>query len=182
MKKQRILVMICLFGLWIVSCVKENETPNTKVKEIDKTSTAQLLKHLKTNTYEGAYLMNSHSGHTASDCGGNCTVLNGVRTHVDCQGAGNKCGLIATINISKNKPDDVTDIYYNGIGINNYEPIDEGSTFNMPARSLYIEDDNFENGFIYLNIPEQILQRNEETNLFIYKDITFSDSPLFENL
>lgn len=181
MKKQRILVMICLVSLWVVSCVKDNETQNTKIKKADKTSTAKILKRLKSNSFEGAYLLQSRVGHDKSVCGSACRSANGIPYHVDCEGGGTACLLRASINISKVIPDNPDDIYYIGIGINSYEP-KEDSNYYLPSRSLYIEDEGFENGFIYLNIPEQLLKREEESNLFIYKDITFSESPLFDNL
>jgi hypothetical protein len=183
MKKVNVfLVMVCLVGIWATSCVKENLTENTKVKNVDKTSTAQLLKTLKTNStnYGGVYLFSTNIGHKSSDCGGKCKYYNGVWCHVSCQGFGSECTLSAMVNISKAIPDDPYDIYYTGLGINDYEPI-EDLTFNMPARSLYIEVDTLENGFIWINIPEQILQRDDETNQFIYKAITFTEEPLFEN-
>lgn len=180
MKKQKILVMVCLVGLWVVSCVKENDVINTNVRKIDKSSTAQLLKRLKTNTFEGSYLMLFKVGHKYSQCGGTCKTGTFGRYHQDCSGWGNECGGRATVNISKNVADDITDIYYTGIGIYEYEPI-EDTTFNMPARSLYFENDACENGYIYLNIPEQELKRDSESNQFIYNDITFSSEPLFDN-
>lgn len=181
MKKQQFLVMICLISLWLASCVKENDGVNTKVKQADKSATAKLLKRLKTNNFAGTYLLTSRVGHKSSDCGGKCRYGNGTHYHASCQGFGSECYLRASINISKAIPDDTTDNYYTAIGINDYEPIEE-SDFSMPARSFYIEDENLENGYIWLNIPEQLLQRDEESNQFVYKEITFSSEPLFENL
>jgi len=181
MKKTNvILVMVCLIGLWVVSCVKDNETSNTKMKKVDKDFTAQLLKKMKTNGFEGTYLMLFKVGHKSTQCGGKCKSGPNGCYHQNCSGWGNECGGRATINISKNIPDDIYDVYYTGIGLYDYEPI-EDSTFSMPGRSLFIEGENFENGYIYLNIPEQELVRDTESNQFIYKDITFSLDPLFEN-
>lgn len=182
MKKSSVIfVMICLIGLWLVSCVKENDGINTNVKQTDKSATAQLLKRLKTNSFAGTYLLAAKVGHKSSVCNNSCICVNGKRVHLNCQGYGSECSLRASVNVSKVIPDDNSDIYYTAMGINDYEPI-EDSTFNMPARSFYIEDENLENGFVWLNIPEQVLLRDDETNLFVYKDITFTAEPLFENL
>lgn len=181
MKKQQFLVIICLISLWLASCVKENDGVNTKVKQTDKSAKAQLLKRLKTNSYAGTYLLTSSIGHKSSECGGRCKYLNGTWQHVSCQGYGSECSMRASVNISKAIPDDTTDNFYTAIGINDYEPIEE-SDFSMPARSFYIEDENLENGYIWLNIPEQVLQRDEESNQFVYKDISFTAEPLFDNL
>lgn len=182
MKKSSVIfVMICLIGLWLVSCVKENDGINTKVKQIDKSATAQLLKRLKTNSYAGTYLLAAKIGHKSTDCSGKCKYIGGEWRHIDCQGNGSECSLRVSVYISKAIPDDTTDIYYTATGVNDYEPIEE-SDFSMPARSFYIEDENLENGFIWMNIPEQVLQRDEASNQFVYKDITFTAEPLFENL
>lgn len=182
MKKSNVfLVMVCLVGLWAVSCVKENDGINTYENQIDKSSTAQLLKRMKIYGFEGTYLLVSKVGHKSTDCSGKCKYINGEWRHIDCQGNGSECSLRTTINVSKSNSEDTTDIYYTGMGINDYEPI-EDSTFSMPARSFYMEDESIENGFIWLNIPEQELLRDEESNQFIYKEITFTTEPLFENL
>ncbi len=185
MKKTNvILVLICLIGIWAVSCVKENDGNYTNEKKIDKSSSAQLMSRYKSNSsgisYGGMYLLSSKAGHKSSDCGGKCKYVNGQWGHADCQGYGSECSLRASVDIFKSVPDDPDDIYYTGFGINDYEPI-EDSTYSMPARSFYIENDSLENGFIWLNIPEQELLRNEESNQFIYNHITFTEEPLFDN-
>ncbi len=67
------------------------------------------------------------------------------------------------------------------MGLNDYEPI-ENDTYNMPARSFYIENTEFENGYIWMNIPAQILERDPENNQFRYFDISFTNEAVFENL
>lgn len=184
MKKANVfLVMVCLVGIWAASCVKDHENVNTTVKKIDKTSTAQLLKQLKTSSsnYGGVYLFSSKVGHKSSDCGGKCKYYNGVWTHFNCQSYGSECDLKAAVNICKVISSDPDNNFYRGMGLNDYEPI-EDSTFSMPARSFYIENEKFENGYIWMNIPVQELQRDEESHKFIYINITFSEKPLFENL
>jgi hypothetical protein len=48
MKKSNVfLVMVCLVGLWATSCVKDNDIVNTNEKNVDRSTTAQLLKQLK---------------------------------------------------------------------------------------------------------------------------------------
>ena len=182
MKKVNVfLVMVCLFGIWLTSCVKDNETDNTKLKKIKTNSSAILINRLKTNSNMGSYQLFSYVGHKSSDCGGKCKYYNGVYFHADCQGYGSECSLSSKVNISKNIAEDPTDIYYTATGIYDYEPTEEES-FNMPARSFYFINETFENGYIWINIPEQVLQRNKESNMFIYKEITFTVDPLFNNL
>jgi len=182
MKKTNvILVLVCILGVGLTSCVKDNETDNSVGKKLTNISTAKQLKRLKTTSFAGTYSLASQVGHKSKTCGGKCKYIGGVWYHMDCQGFGNECNLIASIQISKVTEDDTLDIYYKGTGLNDYEPIEE-TTFSMPARSFYLEDENSEYGFIWLNIPEQELQRDEESGQFIYKDITFTQEALFENL
>jgi hypothetical protein len=180
-----ILVLVCFIGLLVTSCVKDNETDNLNVQNPEKTSTAKLLTRLKASSmpgnYSGTFSLSSNVGHKSEDCGGKCKYVNGVWFHADCQGFGHNCGLKASVSITKTLPDKPEDKYYTGMGLNDYEPIDE-ATFNMPARSFFIEDKIFENGYIWINVPEQVLERDIKTKQFIYKNITFTKEQLFKNL
>lgn len=181
MKKSNLfLVMVCLVGLWATSCVKDNDIVNTNEKNVDRSTTAQLLKQLKTSAFEGMYVMSYKVGHKSTVCGGKCTWSGNGWVHQDCMSYGSDCSKSSTVSVSKNIPDDITDIYYTATGIYEYEPT-EDSIFYLPARSLYIENDTCENGYIWLNIPEQVLRRNEVSNQFIYNEISFTAEPLFEN-
>ena len=182
MKKTNVILgMVCLIGLLATSCMKDSKTPVTNEKNVIKTSTALMLNQFKSTSYSGSYVLSSSIGHKSSECGGKCRNINGTWGHADCQGFGNVCSLRVSIYINKELPENPKDFNYIGIGINDYEPTEE-STFNMPARSFYLIDEKLENGFIWINIPEQQLIRDEETNQFIYKDITFTSVALFENL
>jgi len=188
MKKiNAILVLVCFLGVFVTSCVKDNETDILIEQNVQKTeinSSAKLLTRLKSlsnSNYSGTYSLSSNAGHKSEDCGGKCTYTNGVWRHVDCQGFGHSCSLKASISITKNLPDKPENKYYTGMGLNDYEPIDE-ETFNMPARSFYIKDGGFENGYIWINIPEQVLERDIKTKQFIYKNITFTTDQQFKNL
>ena len=186
-KSNLILVLVCFFGLLVTSCVKDSETDNANVQNVQKietTSTGKFLTHLKAisaSNYSGTFSLSSNIGHKSEDCGGKCTYANGVWRHVDCQGAGHNCAYKASVSITKTLVDKPEDKYYTGMGLNDYEPIDE-ATFNMPARSFYIEDKIFENGYIWINVPEQVLERDIKTKQFIYKSITFTKEQLFKNL
>ncbi|NVN96412.1 MAG: hypothetical protein HXX18_14145 [Bacteroidetes bacterium] len=184
-KSSLILLTVCFFGLLITSCVKDNDTEIVKIQKEEITSTASVISNLKSNNstgnFSGIYSMSTNAGHKSTDCGGKCRYLNGVYFHSDCQGFGHECGLRATVSISKTILDKPEDKYYNGMGLNDYEPIDE-ATFNMPARSFYVKNDKFDNGYIWINIPEQLLERDKETHQFIYKNITFTKEQMFKNL
>jgi len=177
-----ILVLVSLVGLLATSCVKDNEIENNAVEKKEVcASTAELLTQLKSTSYAGTYAMTTNAGHKSTDCGGKCKYYNGKWGHVDCQGNGHICTLRASINITASVSDKSTEVLYTGKGINDYEPIDE-DTYNMPDRSFLVKDDKFDNGFIWINIPEQLLQRDTETHQFIYKEITFTKEPKYLNL
>ena len=182
-KTNVILGMLCMVGIMASSCVKEKENENENHNEKVKTnsSTAKLVTHLKSTSFAGTYSLASQVGHNSSDCGGKCKFINGEWSHLDCQGNGNICSCKASVCISKVVPDNPEDIYYFGMGLNDYEPI-EAESFSMPARSFYIENIEFENRYTWINIPGQELQRDKETKQFIYKEVTFTDKAMFENL
>ena len=152
MKKLNVFVMMaCAIGMMATSCVKENETANSGKKQ-EKTATAKKMSNICQKTFSdfsGNYLFFSKVGHLASSCSGNCTTIGGVRKHVNCQGYGSICEARASISVSNIDPGNSENIYYNAIGLDDYEPTDD-TTFNMPDRSYYIENDSFENGYIYL--------------------------------
>ena len=181
MKKIKVSIAIfCIAIIFIISCQKDKTLVNSNPKKVKSSSTAQKTVGLKSSGYGGTYVLSSHVGHTAAQCSNSCSVVNGVKRHLSCQSFGNICNFVANINISKVLPDNNEDPYYNAIGVNSDEPTTE-NTFMMPARSFYIENNNFENGYIWLNIPEQTLVRNNE-NEFIYYNITFTSEILFDDL
>ena len=188
MKKANvILVMLSVMGIIAASCVKENESANKLQK---KACTATAVKiaapYLKAAPGHasgslGTYVLSAKAGHNSSECGGGCMAIRGVRKHMDCQGFGSNCGLKASVYVNKVKPDSSNSNKYMAVGLNDYEPTDE-HVFYMPARSFYIEDKTTEQGYIWLNIPEQVLERDAKSKQFVYSNITFTENPLFENL
>jgi hypothetical protein len=188
MKKSNvILVMLSVMGIITASCVKENETTSQAPKQASTATAVKIaaasLKTTPGNSsgYLGTYVLSARAGHSSSECGGGCVLAGGVRKHLNCQGFGSSCGLKASVCISKVKTDSSSTSAYIAIGLNDYEPTDE-HVFYMPARSFYIEDETTKNGYIWLNIPEQVLERDAENNQFVYYNISFTENALFENL
>ncbi|MCX6230534.1 MAG: hypothetical protein NTZ33_03220 [Bacteroidetes bacterium] len=189
MKKiNSILVLLSLVGIITTSCMKDNDLPNPTNQKQLNTPTAEILKKHKSaenltaavlpgGGFEGIYQLTSNVGHTSADCGGKCRYMNGVYYHANCQGFGNACTLRASVSV-----DFIPSTHkYIGKGLNDYEPTDETS-FLMPDRSFKVEDKNNDDGYIWLNIPAQILLRNPVSHQFIYNDITFSETQLYPNL
>ena len=109
-------------------------------------------------------------GHNGAGCNG-CVTIGGVREHVDCKGYGDYCEVGISIGLTGGNGG-----YYSGIVLSPDE-LTYDESFLMPDRSLYIIGSNGE----FLNIPEQMLYRDEETGTFIFYDIFFSDVQMFEN-
>ncbi|MCL2289804.1 MAG: hypothetical protein FWC34_03750 [Bacteroidetes bacterium] len=121
---------------------------------------------------ETLYAMAIQVGHSGSGCSG-CVTSGGSHIHVDCQGAGSACRIRATMNVSNTGE---KNIYHYGT-VADPDELTDGDSFLMPARSLYIIGSNGE----FLNIPEQVAYRDEETGAFIFYDIFYSDYQAFEN-
>ncbi len=186
MKKLNVLMMACVIGLVTVSCTKKDEVMNPQ--KVVHTATAQRISIGKTDPNSGsnpdhsdpnaaAYSLAASHGHKASTCSNSCTTAGGVNCHVPCQGWGSTCDLKATVSVSKESAGND----YEAVTLDDYGPTD-GPTYNMPARSFYVEDKVYENGYTWMNIPEQTLVRESKSNSFKFQNISFSSEPLFNNL
>lgn len=115
----------------------------------------------------------TRAGHSKKNCDGSCSQ---THKHIDCQGTGKECPLFGNIELEpivKSLP--TSSGLYTGKCLYP-EDISDYETFSMPARSFYMEKEQ-----MWLNIPEQILQRHPESRCFIIKSITFTVQPLHPN-
>jgi len=161
---KRILILISVFIL----CFACSKNENGDATESLLSNTAKLISDTKGGDI---YLLGFSVGHSGSGCGG-CVTSGGQHAHVDCQGAGNACRIGAAMSVSSNSKDGI----YLGI-IENPDELTDGESFIMPDRSLYIIGSSGE----FLNIPEQVVFRDEETGAFVFYDIFFSDYQAFVN-
>ena len=118
------------------------------------------------------YKLSVMVGHSGTNCPG-CVTQGGDSFHVPCQGAGSACSQSATVYIYTDG--DSPNFYY-AVNPDKWE-LTDGDFFLMPDRSLYIVGSNGE----FLNIPEQVAYRDEETGFFIFYEIFFSDEQVFDN-
>ena len=183
MKKSNvILVLGCIIGISFTSCLKDNESVLIH-KNCLSSATAQKLITISTKSnsgFSGNYVLSAKAGHSSSDCNSSCITFGGIKRHVNCQGFGNNCAAVASVSVSKVEPENSNDPNYTAIGLNDYEPSDD-TIYNMPARSYYIQNNEFENGYIWLNIPSQILERDYVSHQFLYFKISFTNQALFED-
>ena len=161
---KRVLILIS-FSVLCFACSK-NE--NGETTESLLSNTAKLISDTKGgDVYELGFTV----GHSGEGCPG-CVAGGGTHTHVNCQGPGNACRLGSAMSVSSNSKDGI----YLGV-IEDPDALTDGDFFFMPDRSLYIIGSSGE----FLNIPEQIVFRDEKTGEFVFYDIFFSDYQAFEN-
>jgi len=112
-------------------------------------------------------------GHTAVQCGNSCVKIFGQLGHIDCRGFGNVCNHIASVKLVDgggalklvfDDPDDLGD----------------DLDFLFPDRTLQITNPQNNKDF-WLNIPEQVLLRENNNVPFEILDIWFSEEPELEN-
>jgi hypothetical protein len=114
-------------------------------------------------------------GHTASQCGNSCIYIFGEWGHVDCRGMGNVCSNISRGMLTLNEE---TDEYY--FTFLDADALGEDLDYNFPDRSFRITNP-LNNEDLWLNAPEQILQRICDTLPFVIHDIWFSEVQELEN-
>ena len=92
--------------------------------------------------------------------------------HIDCQGSGNECTVSTNVILSDNSS------YISAVTTDTFGLTDQ-SFFNMPARSLYSEDEKGQP--VYLNIPAQLVYRDSTTLQFTFTGLYYTESPDYTN-
>lgn len=125
-------------------------------------------------------------GHRADQCGGKCVRWNGELVHMPCWGAGVECKtyLFGTLdedpeNEAPGNDYESASLYQFVINDASNAPIAEMESFEMPARSMYVESSPYGNN-IWLNCPEQEVTKSKETeNRFVLQKLFFSKTPVY---
>ena len=153
------------------ACTRETSYDNTAKGQ---TPVEAIAEWDPNNTTKGGITIKIRTriGHKKEVCDKSCRGT----THRDCQGSGSECALFGNIEmepIIKSTP--------NSLGHTGRclypEDISDEETFAMPARSFKIENTDQ-----WVNIPEQILRREYESNCFIINNISFTNFALYPNL
>lgn len=152
--------------LWCASCEKPPSAQN------DGFDLGNRVIPLSTESKDASYLLTMRIGHLITDCGGGCITINGKNYHADCMGIGHVCLNSAAVTLDQ-VGSVVTATTTDTFGLTNQD------FFNMPARSLNYTDES--NNRIYLNIPAQLVYRDEETQQFTFTGLSFSDGPVYTN-
>lgn len=119
------------------------------------------------------YNIKTKTGHSGENCPG-CVAVGGTLVHIDCMGVGTVCELSATISTHATLE--------NGIySMTTSDPYEFGNEdiFFMPDRSLFVE--MIENEEFWMNIPEQLVVKDNETGQFILQGIYFTNYPVYTN-
>lgn len=125
------------------------------------------------DTKEANYCLFVQVGHRRSECGGKCIELWGIPTHADCQGAGHYCSKASSVTLQQ-IGSTITATTTDTFGLTSED------FFAMPDRSLYYETD-VNNDRIYLNIPGQMVYRDNTTLQFTFTGLSFTVGPIYSN-
>jgi|GEM_PF-2194560 len=110
-------------------------------------------------------------GHTVGDCGNKCVKVFGEYGHIDCRGFGNVCNHTITAQLVNG-----------GTTLILTDPDVFGAflDFDFPDRSLFITNPQ-NSDELWLNIPEQLLIKDDEEDVFIIHNIWFSEEAELDN-
>ena len=154
-----------LLSLMAVSCQKKSDFPITPLQTNYIVGTWNDAK-----TTQECYIVTC-MGHDAKNCNG-CILVNGQLRHVNCQGHGNLCAVSSRLTLYPGG----SSMY--AVTTDTFGLTDQ-SFFNMPARSLYTEDEKGQP--VYLNIPAQLVYRDSTTLQFTFTGLYYTESPDYTN-
>lgn len=173
MKTKITILSLILFSL-LFSCKKDGSDSLPQNTE----NVPSLAKKIVNNTKGDNVVMYgllSRSGHRGADCNYKC--IDGIM-HRDCWGSGSYCPLQGSIISPIPMGSFSTKSNFTFTAIAQYpEDFSDEETLLIPNRSFFIEEDG-----TYLNMPEQILVRDSESNCFIFNNLSVTKVPLFVNL
>lgn len=166
MKKVYLYLILATAILLCPSCEKTSGTQN------ENRDLANRLIPLPTESKESGYLLTIRIGHSVTDCGGRCITVNGKSYHINCMGNGHVCLKSAAVTLDQ-VGTDITVTTTDTFGLTTED------FFFMPDRSLdYMDADN---NPVYLNIPEQLVFRDNATQQFTFTGLFITDDPEYTN-
>ena len=154
-------LLLLVLTLGVISCQKEEvDVVNT----LNEVTIANPAKGKQTGT------ITIKVGHSAKECNG-CIPVGDKLVHVDCQGAGTLCEVTSQVAIAD------SGLFVSAVTTDTFG-LTTLDYFNMPARSLAVEDENEK---YYLNIPAQMLYRDSKTLQFTLTGLFYSAEAYYEN-
>ena len=166
---KKLLTFTLLAALLLGACEKEENQTATQGQTLNRV----ILLPDKEKTGAPSIILALTMGHSSKDCKG-CIMIDGHIFHVDCMGNGNYCATIAAVQLQQ---------IGTAVTATTTDTFDLTSEdfFLMPDRSLYCGKDEKGND-IYLNIPEQQVNRDSVTLQFTFMGLFFSETAAYSNL
>ena len=164
---KKVLTLTILAAILIGACEKEGARTASEVQSTNRVITIPSDGKARSST-----ILLIGIGHDGSNCSG-CVMYSGKLYHVDCMGDGNYCATAAAVSLDQIGTD-ITATTTDTFGLTSED------FFLMPDRSLYSETaDN--NDRIYLNIPGQMVYRDNTTLQFTFTGLSFTVGPIYSN-
>lgn len=160
--------MTILAATLFVACKRED----TQTATPEQTQNRVIALPNDSKTGNNPIVLSTTCGHSRKDCKG-CMMVNGHLIHVDCMGNGTCCTVVAAVQLQQ---------VGSTITATTTDTFDLTSEdfFLMPDRSLYYGEDE-KGQDVYLNIPEQQVERNSTTLQFTFTGLFFSNTAAYEN-
>lgn len=166
---KKALTLTLLAALLLGACEKEEKQTATYKQTRNRVIT--LSNDEKTGS--STCLLTLGLGHSGKDCNG-CVMVRGHLIHVNCMGTGDDCLTTATVQLQQ------IGTAVTATTTNTFDLTSE-DFFLMPDRSLYYGKDEKGND-IYLNIPEQQVNRDSLTLQFTFTGLFFSETAAYNNI
>lgn len=164
---KKVLTLTILAAILIGACEKEGVRTAPKVQ-----STNRVINIPSDGKAGSTTILLIAIGHDGRYCNG-CVMYDGKVFHADCMGDGNYCATAAAVSLDQIGTD-ITATTTDTFGLTSED------FFLMPDRSLYYETaDN--NDRIYLNIPGQMVYRDNTTLQFTFTGLSFTVGPVYSN-
>jgi len=170
--------IVAIFFFFSCKKIETNPAPEptSSVESVEETrNEATWISSDNSKHLSGTMSLSLFLGHTASQCGGSCIKILGVWTHLDCRGFGNVCKNMVKCSLSTDE--ETGEVI---LTITDSDALGADFDFDFPDRSLFITNP-LNNTDFWLNIPEQVLLRENEEEPFIIHNIWFSEEQELEN-
>lgn len=165
---KKVLTLTLLAALLLGACEKVENQTATQEQTLNRV--VALSGNAKTGNSTHLFAMSM--GHSSKDCKG-CVMMDGHRIHINCMGAGGECAYTFAVQLQQ---------IGTAVTATTTDTFDLTSEdfFLMPDRSLYYGKDEKGND-IYLNIPEQQVNRDSLTLQFTFTGLFFSETAAYSN-
>ena len=166
---KKALTLTLLAALLLYACEKEDTQTVTHEQSLNRV--VALSGNAKTGNSTHLFAMSM--GHSSKDCKG-CVMMDGHRIHINCMGAGDECAYTFAVQLQQ---------IGTAVTATTTDTFDLTSEdfFLVPDRSLYYGKDEKGND-IYLNIPEQQVNRDSLTLQFTFTGLFFSETAAYNNI